>query len=110
MYVSTLDVDWKKSSNGPITSSEAFLQTALDHIERCIDMCDIGVRRSAGGNGYSVKILCAVDCDRCRLAFDSQYRLGMDLMRPVESRDVLWDWKWFRKGGVGLRLEAGEWM
>ena len=109
MFLSTLDLDWRRHGCGWVESADGCLRAVARRVGGCDHLVSCDVRRSASGNGFHVRLLCGIPCSICRLVFDSPRRLEADQGRPYYSRDVLWGSKVYRKGGRWVRLEAGEW-
>ena len=105
MKLNTLDLD-----GCVFAGADVKLRRVLTVISRCRDVCRVEFRVSPSLNGFHVRFWCFKDCDLCRLVFDDQARFCFDLKRPVWLRDVLWDFKVYKKGGVVFRLAAGDWL
>jgi len=61
-------------------------------IAKCPNSSLIQIRPSCL-KGVHIKIYCKVNCDVCRLVFDSPKRFAEDLKRPKKCRNVLFDFK-----------------
>ena len=107
----TFDVDSRRLDNGYITDASGRLDLILRGLRSCPSCKRIDSRVSASGNGYHVSVSCEGDgsCYVCRMVFDDPYRLELDLLRPVWTREVLWSRKVYRKGGGVLVGEAETW-
>jgi len=110
LFLSSLDIDWRRLDNGIVWSSDKVLEKVLSVVSGCSDNSMVSYRRSPSGNGFHVRLLCGVNCDLCRMVFDSPLRWGLDQLRPEVTQGVLWDEKWYYKGGSGVRMEAGPWF
>ena len=109
--INTFDVDWRRLYNGFIEDSDSLLDVILHRVYRCGHVGSVKVRDSASGNGFHVVVSCdRCGCDVCRFVFDSAVRVDADMSRPVWTRDVLWDKKFYRKGGGCVEGLVGPWV
>jgi len=109
--INTFDVDWRRLYNGYVESSDWLVGNMLGRVAKCDHVRCVKFRDSASGNGFHVEVSCdRVGCDLCRYVFDSAVRVDADMSRPVWTRDVLWDKKYYRKGGGCVEGLVGPWV
>ena len=101
----TIDLDCHE-----LRSLHKTIDEILQRILKCHHIGEVWVRESASKNGYHIKILCDVDCELCRLAFDDQVRFTADYINKKQhNRNVLFTIKYYKKGGKTIQLKSGEW-
>jgi hypothetical protein len=99
----TIDIDHKILENFPI-------EHITTRILKCKHIQQMEIRTSPSLNGYHIRIICNLDCEACRLAFDDDYRFTADYTnRKKHQKNVLFTQKPYTKTGKTITLKAGEW-
>ena len=92
-FFSSLDLDWEiPRQNESLSCSIELADKILNKIVKC-KYCVVASKKLSNLKGWHIEFYCTKNCDLCRLQFDDLRRYEMDLERPKECKQLIWDIK-----------------
>ena len=93
-FFNSLDLDWQipHEEFSPLSCSKELAYKIAEKISKCKYSVIISVKLS-NYKGYHIEFYCTKKCDLCRFQFDDKRRYEMDLERPKDCQQLVWNIK-----------------